>query len=100
MTIMSKLLRLALVHSSVLCTCVLASAYGQGLSILSSGEINRFTSVNHLPDNDGLCTQSFPNFTQMQGIERTFMLRPGRNVPVVVLFQATNWIACSGCPRK
>ncbi len=97
---MSKLLRLAFVHSILLCTCFVTTAHGQGLSILSSGEINRFTSINHLPDNDGLCTQSFPNFTPMQGMERTFMVRPGRNVPVVVLFQATNWMACNGCSAE
>jgi hypothetical protein len=97
---MPKMLRRAVAHIIVLSTCLLGIAHGQGISLLSSGRINSFTSVNHLPDNDGLCTQSFPAFTPMQGMERTFLIRPGRDVPAVVLFQATNWIACNGCSAE
>ena len=92
--------RVVLVHLVMITTCMLQSAHGQGFSMLSSGEINRFTSVNHLPDNDGLCTQSFPEFTQMQGMERTFVIRPGRDVAAVVMFRATNWIGCNGCSAE
>ena len=97
---MSKMRRLVLVPFVVLITCLLGSAQGQGVSTMSSGLINRFTSVNHFPDNDGYCTQSFPEFTPMQGMERKFVISPGRDVPVVVLFQATNWIACNGCSAE
>jgi len=97
---MSRMHRLVLVHFVMLSTCLLGSAHGQGFSMLSSGVINRFTSINHFPDNDGFCTQSFPEFTQMQGMERKFVISPGRDVPAVVLFQATNWIACNGCSAE
>ena len=92
--------RLVFVQFVIVSLCLLGNAQGQGSSMLSSGVINRFTSVNHVPDNDGYCTQSFPEFTQMQGMERTFVLRPGPDVPVVVLFQATNWIGCNGCSAE
>ena len=92
--------RLILVQFVMANLCLLGNAHGQGSTMLSSGVINRFTSVNHVPDSDGYCTQSFPEFTQMQGMERRFVLGPGLDVPVVVLFQATNWIACNGCSAE